>query len=1328
MTDETRYLDSLGVIPKGPFYDSEGNIVPYRGPREYGSLTPLRLITNFPNERFLILINDVQFGIVTTDSNGNAIFELPFPLGDIELILQREFSTDKIRVILTTREFAVWLASIATSIEDIDDFSDETLNSFYLAFAGAEDLELAHGVPLITPNEFSADADTYREILQLVRQSFRQFAGRTGGKFGVVGAVTQVNPLILKRYKQGPRWVLGYDQLFDNLQNSSRYATSLFTNINAVGQLAAIVSVDDYVNTGGGTLAYHRLMFAFVWTPPIASTINIDPALRYEGYTPTDGQFTIPSGRARAFIDSQHFPLTVTATVADHLYIELDSIGTIVDVNLLLNGGLGGIGTLTIDTVINGFFRSRAPYNRKRRATTQPSVLLASYVDVVRVSDDTATGTATLQTTIAPNRIRYSAPGDSVGTYVLSNFGGLTRVYSNNGVDYVDIFTVSASASSDTFIIGERYLTPASLIAGNDQLRITSQNEHVTDGPSEVTIHDGGGNAASFPLASFDRRGHFNIPQIDTILSAAVTATDTSIQIPAGDIDKFSIANGVNNFPFNIIVGYGSKSSTASFTVTSIPNQIATVNTSVPFFAVGDTHVNIYMDSTISGTRNIGVHKILSIADSQNATIAYGGVGVPQPNAFITGVSCIGVHQDSSGSGTLNYLVATPTLDWTAPGDSAGAAINVGAGGYFRLFSNNGVEYVDILVDSTGLPGSDQFETLFISKFRTTTASGNDLLTAWSSGEVARVISVTPGTPDVWNLQSPIVGNYLSGQSVYLANDILPLNEVGEDSFGDLTLNVDISEAPVGAPPATDAVTVSGSDLPDGWLFTGIGTPTIYITPESKYRRGAIFFQSATAISVDKELPLPEASFGSSFTFRVYVRNVDPVDSTNCVLRLGFDFGFGFIYSSNFTIFDANVTSRRPELLEFTQILPTNATQFKIQIDRVSDGVDFMLERVVVVQNYTHGLYLGHFTTPRSDGRSKFGELFYVWSPDELSSDVEGVLGLAAPATNGLIQQSHNAHEEIDAFNVTNVLSGSVTNVRGVFTEAEFLSCALTNMEIIGRNPTKYSYAKPNRISAVEGEQIIFSTPSPHKASLAIISDQDQTQAVLYEDGIPVPNDQWQFNTATEIEVISGFNSSAVYIIDYQALIQIESIIIDIESPTNNGNETWFADYLAWNRHASEIDVVRDTTAVIFNAAFNAILPRRSDGNKLRSVLIEDTGISQRTIPQSAWRYLDTLTVNMDGSEFNPNALYSFEYNQQIVDPNRVVNIVAEIKSATSVFSLGSAAYNQFDLNAGIDGTLRYHQIRLTLSGVIDLRDIRIHSMVLKGLNLTGSGSPPPGL
>jgi hypothetical protein len=100
----------------------------------------------------------------------------------------------------------------------------------------------------------------------------------------------------------------------------------------------------------------------------------------------------------------------------------------------------------------------------------------------------------------------------------------------------------------------------------------------------------------------------------------------------------------------------------------------------------------------------------------------------------------------------------------------------------------------------------------------------------------------------------------------------------------------------------------------------------------------------------------------------------------------------------------------------------------------------------------------------------------------------------------------------------------------------------------------------------VEGETLAFAGVPPHTASLLYESDQYQDEAVLFEDGIPFPNDLWQFNTSNQIQIINpaDFNPSAVYTINYNPIFQITTPLLDLGSLFQD--YMWLADYMLWDR------------------------------------------------------------------------------------------------------------------------------------------------------------------
>lgn len=1346
MTTETRYLDLLNNIVGGPFYASEGNILPYRS-----GLTEFKIITNFVNEEFLILINNIQSGIVTTDINGVATFNLMLPLGETLLELDRKNSTNKIKAYITTREYAVWYAAIAEQLETIDDSIESTLKSFYLAEVGTVDIDLAHGVMLLYPNESVAELEAYREMLQLIRQSTRQFAGRLSGKYATIAAITQINPLIFDRYKSGPRWVLGYDAAFDNLQNYTKYATSLLTNINALGTFVVLDNSDSYNNLGNGNLYYYKIFNKFIWRPPITSSFNIENPLLYEmEEISSNGQYNIPAGRSLAYVDSLHFPITITNGEYNYLYVEIDDVGTILPINLSHNGGINGTGNLPLTTIINAYFIAYAPYNAKRKVNVAFAGSLSNYVEVVRISDGTGIGTATVTSTLPAGNLymSYTAPGDSAGVAIPITSTGLYRLYSSNIYYYIDVYVSAllASATSDTFTINTKYGAVSSLISSSDQFRIISSNKYKINGPSSVAIHPGCGDVASFPRSTY--RGGFDLPRISTILNAAVSAGATTITVPlSNDAVEFSAQSDNTVFkPFDIIIGYGYRilpASITTFNIGTVSNNTAIldISGSGQVFKIGDTHVNININP-IAGTYNTvnnGRHKIIQILTTTTAIIKYGGTGCSQPGAAaspITGVSVINVDPRTTGTtGLLTFSTGPNRIAWTAPGDSIGTAVILGASTYYKLYSNNGT-YIGVLISTSLLPGIGRTEILYVSNFKAITGAVGGV-GIWSNGEKATVTNIAGTSPDTWTLQSPVIGTYSTNQITYPTYGQLPLKDIAEENFGGLTITVDTSKAP--AANASDIVTIGGSSLPNGWLLTS-GTSTFYISSDTRYNKGSLYSISSTndAVIIEKDLEFKSEYIGVLLSLKVWVRNMETTDDVALSFSIGFDFGAGKIYSPSINVNDPDLTMRQPKLLEFSQIVPITATKLTVFIKRETFQIDFSIDRIAVIQNNMHALFLGHNTIPRSSGRSHFGSLLYVWSSDQLSQDELNLFGMgnvvSLPSGNynggtiisGRLLDAYNAHEELDAFDITDVVSGNIVNVRGPVTDIDWGLTNIINMDIVSRVPRRFSYIKPNIISQ-QNEILVVATTPPYLATLSIDSTQDQDTSILYEDDIPVPNDQWQYNTSTQIQIISGFNINAIYRLEYQALIMMETAPIDIQIPSPNGNDTWYADYMVWNRHDVNATSFRNEVAITFNVDLSAILPLRSDTNKLQSVLTENTGITKRIIPQQAWDYIDSTSIKINSSEYNASSIYTFTYNQQIPTINRVVSIISEIRSAVSIFGLSTAIYTPFNINDAIDINYRYHQIRLTLLNITNINDVRIHSATLRGLRLN---TPPiaPGL
>lgn len=110
-----------------------------------------------------------------------------------------------------------------------------------------------------------------------------------------------------------------------------------------------------------------------------------------------------------------------------------------------------------------------------------------------------------------------------------------------------------------------------------------------------------------------------------------------------------------------------------------------------------------------------------------------GGIALDAPlvsqaaTGSLPGVTVVDGYGNAVGDGTLSYSVAGQSLTWAAPGDSAGAAVDVSAGGRFRLPSATAGELV-VEVDLVLLPVADDTATVTITNLYRTLFS--DVTTA----------------------------------------------------------------------------------------------------------------------------------------------------------------------------------------------------------------------------------------------------------------------------------------------------------------------------------------------------------------------------------------------------------------------------------------------------------------------------------------------------------------------------------------------------------------------------------------------------------------------
>jgi hypothetical protein len=334
----------------------------------------------------------------------------------------------------------------------------------------------------------------------------------------------------------------------------------------------------------------------------------------------------------------------------------------------------------------------------------------------------------------------------------------------------------------------------------------------------------------------------------------------------------------------------------------------------------------------------------------------------------------------------------------------------------------------------------------------------------------------------------------------------------------------------------------------------------------------------------------------------------------------------------------------------------------------------------------------------------------------------------------GLTRGIAPAHESIDIFDATEYDSGgNPINLKGSITEADFSMSALINLDIYPGTPFRYSFMTPT-VLPVEGETLAFAGVPPHTASLLYESDQYQDEAVLFEDGIPFPNDLWQFNTSNQIQIINpaDFNPSAVYTINYNPIFQVTTPLLDLGSLFQD--YMWLADYMLWDRMEHDPVSQLVTVPLYFKRdSGRAGLPRRSDMAKAAATLYYESATGTVQVAPINWRFLDPFTVEMDPTGFIDGAQYFLTHGEVRIYPQSSLRVRFEHRSGVNSAACLAATWSDVSRNENVtvhqlSGGHAVHQLRLSVSSIRDLRDFRIRSVVLKGLHIHGASPYLPGL
>lgn len=567
---------------------------------------------------------------------------------------------------------------------------------------------------------------------------------------------------------------------------------------------------------------------------------------------------------------------------------------------------------------------------------------------------------------------------------------------------------------------------------------------------------------------------------------------------------------------------------------------------------------------------------------------------------------------------------------------------------------------------------------------------------------------------------------YVQGEWPYLRSNVQNSRSITVN-VGDFTL--------LPGSPTTDSVAILGTGAPSAWIVTtNAGSP---VTPTG--------FTKHTYFALDRDLPfdlnangmvtmpIPDEVLkykGFDVNVSVWGRIDDPsraaTQSTINTIGVSFDDQSTYDTASPTVAGLAVNAEWRPQEFIRTLRIPAAATKMWVRVKLTASGVgNFTIHKVRVTVPAHGGLFLGDGTTPRLEQKIKQGSFMYCWSHDPLTAFEDSSLGLTnvTQVNPGHIDNIAPTESWLEKFDITEYdVNNNALNAVGVFTEDDWITGVATNLELVLRTPPRFSHMKPTVVS--DTTQVVQFPASPsYTATLTIKSDQNMLTSVLLQDGVPLTQDQWQYNNANTIEILTTPISVSVYELQYQALIRFETTTIDLTSAYTN--YVWFADFHTWLRPEIKPFLSSVNTGIQFDATGAASLSERSTQDQSAASLIEDTGLSTRVIPSSQWRFVDAKTIQIDLNVFNTNGLYEFQYEAETNFPSTDAMAKVELRSASSPGALTSATYAEVQHNQPVD-QFRYHQIRVTLSNIRDLRDARVQSLLLKGLNMFGVGGTVP--
>lgn len=226
----------------------------------------------------------------------------------------------------------------------------------------------------------------------------------------------------------------------------------------------------------------------------------------------------------------------------------------------------------------------------------------------------------------------------------------------------------------------------------------------------------------------------------------------------------------------------------------------------------------------------------------------------------------------------------------------------------------------------------------------------------------------------------------------------------------------------------------------------------------------------------------------------------------------------------------------------------------------------------------------------------------------------------------------------------------------------------------------------------------------------------------------------WRFIAADEIQVASVaagdpadeavFEGSASYRLRYRRPIRATTPVLDLGA--SFADYIWFVDLAYFQRREPTSSAYARSTQLVFDAAYRSTLTVPADTAALASLYADD-GVNRRLISRTRWRFLSRTAVEIDSNEFQADTIFSFEYQALLPKYPSPSDVRIYMRSNAIENDVTSEPWTETTLDGPVAG-VRYHQLRVDVTGVVDTGDVQISGLGLKGLHLYGAGAFAPGI